>query len=98
MITSLPSSPAPRSITRVADGAKGVPICMAGFSYTRIREMSTAEPRSTPRRDVHRADALAWLAAHAPKDDMAVVTSLPDFSELRELTFEAWQSWFVGAA
>lgn len=60
--------------------------------------MSTAEPRSTPRRDVHRADALAWLAAHAPKDDMAVVTSLPDFSELRELTFEAWQSWFVGAA
>jgi len=60
--------------------------------------MSSAEPRSTPRRDVHRADALAWLAAHPSNGDMAVVTSLPDFSEVRELEFEAWQRWFVAAA
>jgi len=28
---------------------------------------------------------------------MGVVTSLPDFSELHELDFEAWRSWFVSA-
>jgi hypothetical protein len=50
------------------------------------------------RRDVHRAEALAWLAGHASTDDMGVVTSLPDFSELRELEFEAWQTWFLTAA
>ena len=60
--------------------------------------MSTAEPQSTPRRDVHRGDALAWLAANAAKDDMAIVTSLPDFSELSELEFEEWRRWFVKAA
>jgi len=60
--------------------------------------MRTTEPRSTPRRDVHRAEALAWLAAHPSAGDMAVVTSLPDFSEVRELEFEAWQRWFVAAA
>jgi hypothetical protein len=50
------------------------------------------------RRDVHRAEALAWLARHASNDDMSAITSLPDFSEMRELDFEAWQAWFVTAA
>jgi hypothetical protein len=53
---------------------------------------------TAPRREVHRAEALAWLARHASADDMGVITSLPDFSELRELEFEAWQAWFVTAA
>jgi hypothetical protein len=47
---------------------------------------------------VHRAEALAWLSGHASNGDMGVVTSLPDFSELRELEFEAWQAWFITAA
>jgi hypothetical protein len=51
-----------------------------------------------PRRDVHRSEALAWLAQNASSDQMGVITSLPDFSELRELEFEAWQTWFVAAA
>ena len=59
--------------------------------------MSTPEPRSA-RRDVYRAEALAWLAEHPSSDDMAVVTSLPDHSELRELELEEWRSWFVAAA
>jgi hypothetical protein len=55
------------------------------------------QPRP-PRREVHRAEALAWLAGNASSNDMGVVTSLPDFSELRELEFEAWQAWFITAA
>jgi hypothetical protein len=51
-----------------------------------------------PRRDVYRADALEWLAGNAASDAMSVITSLPDSSELRELEFDAWQSWFVKAA
>ena len=51
-----------------------------------------------PRREVHRSEALAWLAQHASSDDMGIITSLPDFSELRELEFAAWQTWFVTAA
>ncbi len=51
-----------------------------------------------PSRDVWRADALEWLARNPASDAMSVVTSLPDVSELRELEFEEWQSWFVAAA
>jgi len=51
-----------------------------------------------PTRAVHRADALVWLGAHAAEQGTSVITSLPDFSELRELTFEDWQGWFVRAA
>jgi hypothetical protein len=60
-------------------------------------DTTMAKPRP-PRREVHRAEALAWLARNASSEDMGVVTSLPDFSELHELEFEAWQSWFVTAA
>ena len=55
------------------------------------------QPRP-PRREVHRAEALAWLAQNASNEDMGIVTSLPDFSELHELDFAAWRSWFVTAA
>jgi len=50
------------------------------------------------RRDVHQADAIAWLRAHAPLVGASVVTSLPDLSELPALGFEAWRAWFVDAA
>ena len=54
--------------------------------------------RTKPHRAVDRADALTWLAEHPAAPGTSVVTSLPDFSELRELPFEAWQRWFVSAA
>ena len=54
--------------------------------------------RSEPRREVHQADALEWLRAHAPLDGASVVTSLPDVSELPALSFAQWQSWFGEAA
>jgi hypothetical protein len=53
---------------------------------------------TNPRRDVHHADALTWLPAHAPLVGASIVTSLPDCSELPALGFEEWRSWFVDAA
>jgi hypothetical protein len=55
-------------------------------------------PSREPQRQVYRAEALAWLAEHPADANAAIVTSLPDFSELRELEFEAWRTWFVLAA
>src|SRR3954470_294695 len=52
MITSLPSSPLPSSMTRVADGDRGVPIRM--FSkYFRCKTRARADARDV------RADAIA---------------------------------------
>jgi hypothetical protein len=48
-------------------------------------------------RTVHETDGVAWLQAAALPDDHALVTSLPDSSELR-LSFEGWQTWFVETA
>jgi hypothetical protein len=48
-------------------------------------------------RTVHCADALEWLRQASLAADHALVTSLPDSSELK-LDFEAWQEWFVKAA
>ncbi len=59
--------------------------------------MAEAEPR-TPTRVVHQEDALAWLAARGVLAGCSVITSLPDASELPELTRGAWESWFVEAA
>jgi hypothetical protein len=50
-----------------------------------------------PSRIVHQGDGLAWLRQAELPADHALVTSLPDSSELR-LTFEAWQGWFTDAA
>jgi predicted metal-dependent hydrolase len=44
------------------------------------------------------AEALAWLAEHPAAANSSVITSLPDVSELPELGFEAWRSWFSNAA
>jgi len=49
-------------------------------------------------RRVECGDGVAFLARGALPDDHAVVTSLPDHSELPELGFEGWRTWFVETA
>lgn len=53
---------------------------------------------ATGRREVHVGDGRAWLAANPLGPEAAVVTSLPDHSELPELGFEGWRGWFVDTA
>lgn len=48
-------------------------------------------------RDVHHTDGIAWLRAAELGPEHAVVTSLPDVSELA-LDLDAWRRWFVDAA
>ena len=45
-------------------------------------------------RVVHQGDGVAWLERARLPDDQAIVTSLPDSSELPRLGFEGWRSWF----
>lgn len=51
-----------------------------------------------PRREVHHAEALAWLRAAGRLDGCSVVTSLPDVAEVPEMDLDAWARWFVVAA
>jgi hypothetical protein len=51
----------------------------------------------SPGRVVHCEDALGWLARSPLPADHALVTSLPDSSEVK-LDFEAWERWFMTAA
>jgi hypothetical protein len=51
-----------------------------------------------PARTVHQGDGVAFLAAAALPADHAVVTSLPDHSELPELGFDGWRRWFIDTA
>lgn len=53
---------------------------------------------TAPTRTVHCADATQWLRERTLAADHAVLTSLPDGSELKRLTFEQWQQWFTDAA
>ncbi len=46
-------------------------------------------------REVHQADALEWLDAHPLEPRHAVVTSLPDSSEVPRLGFDGWRQWFI---
>jgi hypothetical protein len=59
-----------------------------------------AELSEGPRREVVQAEALAWLAEHPPEPGDAVITSLPDVSELPELGpgLDGWKAWFIDAA
>ena len=50
-----------------------------------------------PSRVVHQGDGVAWLEQAALGPEHAVVTSLPDVSEV-PLDFDAWRAWFVGVA
>jgi hypothetical protein len=53
---------------------------------------------AVPRRTVHCADALGWLAAQGVIEGASFVTSLPDLSELRPMALASWRSWFSDAA
>ena len=64
--------------------------------------LQAVEPagEGAPRRLVVQADALAWLRENVSEAGDAVVTSLPDVSELPELGpgLDGWKRWFVEAA
>ncbi len=53
---------------------------------------------SVSQKRIVQAEALGWLAEHPAPPGASVITSLPDVSELPELGFEGWQTWFVEAA
>lgn len=53
---------------------------------------------STPSRVVHQGDGPSFLAAARLPPDHAIVTSLPDVSELGGADFEGWRSWFIEMA
>jgi hypothetical protein len=59
---------------------------------------ASATAGATPRRTVHCGDGVAWLARAGLPADHAVVTSLPDVSELPGLGLEGWREWFVETA
>jgi len=48
-----------------------------------------------PSRVVHHQDALTWLEANALTQDHAIITSLPDSSEIPRLGFDGWRKWFI---
>lgn len=52
----------------------------------------------SPLRTVHTAEALAFLRSGPLPEGAAILTSLPDASELRRWPFAKWQAWFVEAA
>jgi hypothetical protein len=61
-------------------------------------DLPPAPLRLRPRRDVVQAEALGWLEAHPAEAGTSVITSLPDVSEVPELSFDAWRAWFIDAA
>lgn len=52
----------------------------------------------TPTRDVICGDAIAYLHANSLGPEVAVITSLPDVSELRGQSLDDWKSWFANTA
>jgi len=62
-----------------------------------VESVTAPAGNSQPRRTVHQAEALAWLAAHPAGPRTSVITSLPDVSELPGAGLEAWRQWFVTA-
>ncbi len=51
-----------------------------------------------PSRIVHHGDGIAWLERGRLPSDHAIVTSLPDSSELPHTSFDAWRGWFADTA
>ena len=51
-----------------------------------------------PRREVECGDGVAWLARGRLPPGHALVTSLPDASELPALGLDGWRRWFVDVA
>ena len=48
-----------------------------------------------PSRVVHHGDGIAFLARASLAADHAIITSLPDHSELPQLGVAGWRTWFV---
>lgn len=60
-----------------------------------LREvLGEAAPR-TPKREIHHGDGIAWLREQTLAATHALVTSLPDVSELPHLDFDGWREWFI---
>lgn len=61
---------------------------------------TSATPLPAPSRVVHQEEALAWLARTGVVPGAALVTSLPDVSEVAGMgdRVERWRPWFVEAA
>lgn len=53
---------------------------------------------TTPTRTVHCQDALQFLRDTPLPEGHAILTSLPDSSEVKRLTFAAWRQWFADTA
>ena len=53
------------------------------------------EPAPPPRREVLTGDGVAFLARGRLPAGHAIVTSLPDHSEVPRLGVEGWKAWFV---
>ena len=51
---------------------------------------------ASPEREVHAAEAIAWLRARGRIEGACAVTSLPDVSEVN-LGLEPWRAWFLEA-
>ena len=60
--------------------------------------MSPASDDQTrkPQRQVHCADAIAWMRKQGRIEGACAVTSLPDVSEVN-LSLSAWRTWFLAA-
>jgi hypothetical protein len=51
-----------------------------------------------PSREVHHADGIEWLRRTQLGPEHALVTSLPDVSELPALDLPSWRAWFLDTA
>ncbi|NVB85779.1 MAG: SAM-dependent methyltransferase [Kofleriaceae bacterium] len=52
------------------------------------------DDHAAPSRVVHHGDGLEFLRRGRLPDDHAIITSLPDHSELPALGFDGWRTWF----
>ena len=50
---------------------------------------------SSASRTIHVGDGVAWIAERALPAPHAVVTSLPDVSEMPSMSLDVWREWFV---
>lgn len=57
---------------------------------------SSAAVGPVPSREIHCAEAMAWMHARGKIEGASVVTSLPDVSEVGQ-ALPAWRAWFLGA-
>lgn len=56
------------------------------------------KPSVSVTREVHCTDGVAWLSNQRFGPEVAVVTSLPDSSEMPGLGFDGWKRWFIDTA